>query len=72
MERMRPSNLLKNLPPRPLSEAGYHYSSVDQTMSDLIVDNAVYAQDDIDMSDAGPPTAPVRNGRGRATWFQED
>ncbi|KAI9742554.1 MAG: hypothetical protein M1818_003694 [Claussenomyces sp. TS43310] len=68
-DRVRPSSLLNTLPPRPLSEAGYHYASSEEAMTGLIT-NEAYSQDDIDMSDVGPSTAPSR-GTG-PTWFHDD
>jgi F-box and WD-40 domain protein CDC4 len=63
-------NALSGLPPRPLSETGYHYAASDESMTGLISHETSYAQDDIDMSDAGPSTAPAKPiGR---TFFRDD
>jgi F-box and WD-40 domain protein CDC4 len=61
---------LRGLPPRPLSETGYHYGTPDESMTGLICHETSYAQDDIDMSDAGPSTAPPK-AVGR-TFFRDD
>lgn len=61
-------SLLNGLPPRPLSETGYHYGTSDEPMTGLISHDTSYSQDDIDMSDAGPSTAPPQ----AATFFDED
>jgi len=74
-DRPRPSSLLSILPPRPLSEAGYHYTPTDHPMTGLLNHShyGIYSQDDIDMSDAGPSTAPSRPmGQSGPTWFQDD
>jgi len=63
-------NALSGLPPRPLSETGYHYGTSDESMTGLISHETSYAQDDIDMSDAGPPTAPPK-AMGRK-FFHDD
>lgn len=65
-ERSHPANFLHNLPPRPLSEAGYHFA--DDTMSGLVSHETAYARDDIDMADAGPATAPPR----QRTFLNDD
>lgn len=54
------SSILRGLPPRPLSETGYHYSGADDSLGGLLSHDASYARDDIDMPDAGPTTAPPR------------
>jgi F-box and WD-40 domain protein CDC4 len=59
-ERSHAANILSSLPPRPLSETGYHYGSADDSMTGLISHETTYARDDIDMADAGPSTAPPR------------
>lgn len=66
------SSLLNDLPPRPLSEIGYQsVTTRDQAMSDLGSDT-VYAQDDIDMTDASSSTAPSGHySNGPTTWFTE-
>lgn len=66
---MLDKNALSGLPPRPLSETGYHYGISDESMTGLMSHEA-YSQDDIDMSDAGPATAPSR-AIGR-TFFRND
>lgn len=64
----RHTKIIHNLPPRPLSETGYHYSVADEAMADLMSHETTYAQDDIDMTDAGPSTVPARN----KTTFYDD
>lgn len=67
-ERSHAANILHNLPPRPLSEAGYHFAATDDTMSGLVSHETTYARDDIDMADAGPATAPPR----QRTFLHDD
>lgn len=56
---------------RPLSAAEYRtHSKEDQHMSGLSSQIATYPQDDIDMSDAGPSTAPP-HATG-PTFFHDD
>jgi F-box and WD-40 domain protein CDC4 len=59
-----------NTPHRPLSAIEYRNNSPDQPMTGLLSSEATYAQDDIDMADAGPSTAPPR--ATGSTFFHDD
>lgn len=61
---------LLQLPPRPISAAGYRTNiKEDQQMTGIIA-NEAYTQDDIDMADAGPSTAPPHSTG--PTFFHDD
>jgi F-box and WD-40 domain protein CDC4 len=62
-----------NAPPaRPLSAVEYRTTArEDQPMSGLISHEAAYAQDDIDMADAGPSTAPP-HATGPRSFLMDD
>jgi F-box and WD-40 domain protein CDC4 len=68
-DAMLDRGIFGSLPPRPLSETGYHYSTADEPMTGLISHETSYSQDDMDMSDAGPSTAPPRV---TGTFFHDD
>jgi F-box and WD-40 domain protein CDC4 len=62
-----------NAPPaRPLSAVEYRSSTQDQTMTGTgnMSQQSAYMQDDIDMADAGPSTAPP-HATG-PTFFHDD
>jgi hypothetical protein len=70
-DMMYDKGILSTLPPRPLSETGYHpsYSTSDEPMTGLLSHEPSYSHDDIDMSDVGPPAAPPRRS---TTFFHYD
>jgi F-box and WD-40 domain protein CDC4 len=58
-------------PPRPLSAVEYRSTGTqDQPMTGLLSHEVAYIQDDIDMKDAGPSTAPP-HATG-PTFFNDD
>jgi len=62
---------LLHAPPRPLSAAEYRSSATqDQHMTGILAHEASYTQDDIDMADAGPSTAPPQ--ATGPTFFHDD
>jgi len=70
------NSLFGNTPVRPLSAVDYRdigISDSDENMSGLTRSSrgGLYAQDDIEMGDAGPSTAPSRSGAVR-TFFHDD
>ena len=62
-----------NAPPtRPLSAVEYRsVAREDQPMTGLSSHEATYAQDDIDMADAGPATAPS-HATGPRSFLDDD
>jgi F-box and WD-40 domain protein CDC4 len=61
-------------PPRPLSAVEYRSTGThkhDQPMSGLLCLEQPYTQDDIDMADVGPSTAPLQRDSG-PTFFHDD
>ena len=63
--------MLNSPPARPLSAVEYRSTArEDQPMTGLTSHEAAYAQDDIDMADAGPSTAPP-HATG-PTFFHDD
>lgn len=63
---------LLSSPPRPLSAIEYRTASPvqDQPMPGLLTQEAAYVKDDVDMTDAGPSTAPPQ--ATGPTFFHDD
>lgn len=68
-ERHCTQSILHNLPPRPLSEAGFRFGATDEAMGGMSVHETTYALDDIDMSDVAPSSPPIPRP---ATFLADD
>jgi len=65
------NSLFAKAPTRPLSAVEYRTAREDQPMTGLSSHEAAYAQDDIDMADAGPSTAPP-HAMGPRSFLDDD
>lgn len=80
-EQMAQSSAMAQLPPRPLSEAGYHSRFAIEggngeeglsLLANAAAGDASATMDDIVMGEAGPSTAPLRGFGGERTFLNVD